>query len=204
MTTLATPNPKTAAERASEPAVEVRREPSRFAVGDLVVYAWHGIGLVQSTRDVGEDGETITLGFANGLTVLLPLARALEALRPPSGEAELADVTRTLRAQGEATVEPWARRHRQTRDKVASGQATELAEVVRDGLRREQRRTANGGTPAPSDRQLYLQARALLSAEIALCRSIEPAEAEAWIVEQVVLKAAHAAPAASGRGPGSA
>jgi CarD family transcriptional regulator len=160
--------------------------PLQFAVGDRVVYASHGIGLVKkSTRPEGADAQTITLSFENGLTVLLPLARALEALRPLSGEAELADVTRTLRAEADAQVEPWSRQHRRTREKVTSGQAAELAEVVRDGVRREQRRAANGGSTAPSDRQLYLQARALLTAEIALSRGIEPAAADAWILEPV-------------------
>jgi RNA polymerase-interacting CarD/CdnL/TRCF family regulator len=95
-------------------------------------------------------------------------------------------VKSTLRATSTDVAEPWTRRHRRTREKVLSGRVAELAEVVRDGLQREQKRAVTGGgTPAPSDRQLYLQARALLTAEIALCRGIEPAEAEAWIVDQV-------------------
>ena len=163
--------------------------PAQFAVGDLVVYASHGIGRVKSTRPSGTDADTITLSFESGLTVLLPLERALEALRPISGEAELAEVGRTLRAEVDTPAEPWTRQHRRTREKVTSGQAAELAEVVRDGLRREQRRAPGRGATAPSDRQLYLQARALLTAEIALCRDIEPAEAEAWILEQITPEA---------------
>jgi CarD family transcriptional regulator len=156
-----------------------------FAVGDVVVYASHGIGQVTSAGPDGPDGPTITLSFESGMTVRLPMARAVEALRHPADEAELADVERALRADEDAPAEPWARQHRRTREKLTSGRAADLAEVVRDGVRREQRRAASGGTTAPSDRDLYLRARALLTAEIALCRGIQPAAAEAWILEQV-------------------
>jgi RNA polymerase-interacting CarD/CdnL/TRCF family regulator len=160
--------------------------PDNFGVGDVVVYASYGIGRVEAMRPAGADPQTITLAFASGLTVILPLERAFEALRPLSGEADLDGVQTTLRATADVQSEPWTRRHRRTKEKVVSGRVAELAEVVRDGLQREQKRAASGGgTAAPSDRQLYLQARALLTAEIAACRGIEPAEADAWIVDQV-------------------
>ncbi len=147
-------------------------------VGDLVVYRSHGIGRVESRGSEGGE-PTITVDFASGLRVTLPIDRALEALRPPAGERELEGVKKLLRAEVPQTAEPWSRRHRVTRDKVATGHVTDLAEVVRDGLRRERK------TVAPSDRQLYLQARALLVAEIALCRGIEADDAEVWIDQQV-------------------
>jgi RNA polymerase-interacting CarD/CdnL/TRCF family regulator len=169
------------------PPPEERAPPLGLDVGDVVVYASHGIGRVEARR--GGEGlpETVALFFESGLRVILPLALALDALRPLSGEPELEDVRRTLRTEASLPVEPWSRRNRATRDKVAAGQATALAEVVRDGLQREQRLAAgaSGRTTAPSDRQLYVQARTLLTAEIALCRGIELAEADAWIVDQV-------------------
>jgi RNA polymerase-interacting CarD/CdnL/TRCF family regulator len=170
------------------PPPEQRAPPLGLAVGDLVVYACHGIGRVEARRPSGEGGpETVALIFESGLRVILPLARALDALRPLSSEFELEDVRRTLRAEASTPVEPWSRRYRVTRDKVAAGQATALAEVVRDGLQREQRLAAgaSGRTTAPSDRQLYVQARTLLTAEVALCRGIGLAEADAWILDQV-------------------
>jgi RNA polymerase-interacting CarD/CdnL/TRCF family regulator len=159
-----------------------------LAVGDVVVYASHGIGRVEARRSGGEGlPETVALDFENGLRVILPLARALDALRPLSGEPELEDVRRTLRAEASPQVDPWSRRHRATCEKLAAGQATALAEVVRDGLRGEQRLAADasGRTTAPSDRQLYVQARTLLTAEIAFCRGIDLVEADAWILDQV-------------------
>lgn len=160
----------------------------RLAVGDLVVYASHGIGRVESRRPNGVgQPDAVALVFDSGLRVILPLDRALDALRPLSGAPELEDVRRTLGEEASLPVEPWSRRHRATRDKVTAGEAVSLAEVVRDGLRREQRLAAGTGgrTAAPSDRELYVQARALLTAEVALCRGVDLAEADAWILDQV-------------------
>jgi len=169
------------------PPPEERVKPLGLAVGDVVVYASHGIGRVEARQPGGEGlPETVALVFDSGLRVILPVAQALDALRPPSGERDLEDVRRTLRAELSTPVEPWSRRNRATRDKVAAGHASALAEVVRDGLHQEQRLAAAGSrTIAPSDRQLYVRARTLLTAEIALCRGIDLAEADAWIVDQV-------------------
>jgi RNA polymerase-interacting CarD/CdnL/TRCF family regulator len=158
-----------------------------LAVGDVVVYASHGIGRVEARRArSGTLPETVTIAFEGGLRVVLPLTRARAALRPLSSEMELEDVRRTLRADASPSVESWSSRHRAAREKVAAGAVTALAEVVRDGLQREQQLAGDRGrTTGPSDRQLYLRARTLLSAEIALCRGIDVAAADAWILEQV-------------------
>jgi RNA polymerase-interacting CarD/CdnL/TRCF family regulator len=162
--------------------------PPSLGVGDAVVYGSHGIGRVESRRPSGAGlPETVALVFESGLRVVLPLARALDALRPLVGEQELEDVRRTLCAAASAQVGPWSKRYRATREKVVGGQVMALAEVVRDGLRREQRLAAaeGGRATAPSDRELYMRARALLGAEIALCRGVDAAEADAWILDQV-------------------
>ncbi|HZR96473.1 MAG TPA: CarD family transcriptional regulator [Gaiellaceae bacterium] len=160
----------------------------RLAVGDRVVYGSHGIGRVESRR-AAKAGvpESVVLAFETGLRVTLPVARAREALRTLSGPDELEDVRRALRATASPTLEPWPKRQRMIRDAVNAGTVTGLAEVVRDGLHRE-RKLADGPAarqPAPVERDLYLQARRLLVAEIAACRRIEPEAADAWIVEQI-------------------
>ena len=152
-----------------------------LAVGDVVVYASHGIGCVEAKRAAkGKLPETVVLAFESGLKVTLPVARAHGALRSPAGKLELEDVRRTLSAEAAPSAESWAKRFRVMQEKVTGGQVTGLAEVVRDGLQRERRSSS-----APSERNLYLQARKLLAAEIALARGIDPAAAEVWIDEQI-------------------
>jgi RNA polymerase-interacting CarD/CdnL/TRCF family regulator len=154
-----------------------------LAVGDLVVYASHGIGRVESRRLDAGRAETLTLSFESGLKVTLPIDRAQDTLRSLSGERELKDVQRTLRADLPPTVEPWSRRHRASQAKLAAGGVSGLAEIVRDGVHRERRRVKGG--PAPVENQLYRQARKLLVAEVAAARGIGPDAADAWIVRQM-------------------
>jgi RNA polymerase-interacting CarD/CdnL/TRCF family regulator len=157
-----------------------------LAVGDVVVYASHGIARVESQDGSAGNASTVVLACENGLRVTLPLARAHDSLRRLSGERELAKVQRTLRSSEDPAVEPWSKRFRAIRAKVSAGEVTGLAEVVRDGLRREQRRIGRGAGPiGPGERQLYLQARRLLAAEIALSRGLDADDADGWIVAQV-------------------
>ncbi len=155
----------------------------RLAVGDLVVYASHGIGRVESREGDGDGGEMLVLVFENGLKVTLPLDRARITLRPLSGKAELAEVQRTLGSDSPPAAEHWSRRHRNSQAKLAGGSVEGLAEIVRDGAQRERER-AKGGT-APITNKLYRTARKLLVAEVAVARGIEPDAADAWIVQQL-------------------
>jgi RNA polymerase-interacting CarD/CdnL/TRCF family regulator len=157
-------------------------DAASVAVGDGVVYASHGIGRIESRHPHDGRAETLILVFESGLTVTLPFDRAQNALRSLSGESELEDVRRTLRADMPPAIEPWSRRHRASQAKLADGRISGLAEIVRDGVHRERRRVKGG--PAPIENQLYRQARKLLVAEVAAARGIGPDAAEAWIVQQ--------------------
>jgi RNA polymerase-interacting CarD/CdnL/TRCF family regulator len=166
------------------------REP-KFAVNDLVVYASHGVGRVTSRRH-----ELVKLEFERGLSVTLPVARAVECVRPVSTEVELAGIGKTLGGSEVVTDENWQRRLKTTRSKVAGGEAASLAEVVRDASRREERASARTEPSRLSltERQLYVTARKLLADEIAAARGIDAAEADAWIGDQLARNQDHAAP----------
>ena len=171
-----------------EPAVGVpgndARTALRLAVGDLVVYASHGIGRVESREDHRGHGEMLVLVFENGLRVTLPIERAQNALRSVSGEPELEEVQRTLGGDSPpAALEHWSRRHRNAQAKLVGGSVSGLAEIVRDGAHRERARL-KGGT-APIRNQLYRTARKLLVAEVAAARGIELDAADAWIGLQI-------------------
>lgn len=156
----------------------------RLAVGDLVVYASHGIGRVESREGHRGNGGALVLVFENGLKVTLPLDRAQNALRSLSGEPELKEVQRTLRDDSHpAALEHWSRRHRNAQAKLVAGSVSGLAEIVRDGVHRDRARAKSG--TAPIRNQLYRNARKLLVAEVAAARGIEPDAADAWIVQQV-------------------
>ena len=70
--------------------------------------------------------------------------------------------------------------------KLVGGDLLGLAEIVRDGMRRETH-AREGAVPkvSNSERRLYLRARQLLAGEISSARGLEQVEANAWIDEQL-------------------
>jgi CarD family transcriptional regulator, regulator of rRNA transcription len=142
----------------------------------------------RETRVVlGKRQEVIVLALAGGLSVELPLQRARELLRPLADPAEMSRVQETLVADRAVSTEPWVKRQRDTQAKLSSGDPVGLAEIVRDGARREASLSAKGAKLqlSPGERELANKARQLLAAEIALVRGVEPAEADTWIDEQL-------------------
>jgi CarD family transcriptional regulator len=166
----------------------------RLTVGDVVVYAAHGVGRVAAREKrmvLGATQEILVLELADGLFVTLPVERARELLRPLLSKADLRRVQATLREDHTLSEDVWPKRRKDTQAKSKDGDPFGLAEVVRDGARREQRLIAKhtGAQLPPSERDLYKRARRLLSAEIGLARDLEPAEADAWIEEQLTTTA---------------
>jgi RNA polymerase-interacting CarD/CdnL/TRCF family regulator len=159
----------------------------RLAVDDLVVYASHGVGRVAIRQP-----ETVVLEFAEGgLSVSLPIERAVECVRPVSTEVEIASLGRTLGGAGTVSKENWQRRLKTARGKVTGGEALGLAEVIRDASRRDERAAAGKepGRLSLTERQLYLKARKLLADEVGASRGIDPSTADAWIGDQLARNA---------------
>jgi len=162
----------------------------KLAVGDMVVYGSHGAGHVAARERrvvLGKRQEVIVLALAGGLSVELPMERAHELLRPLASEADMSRVQKTLGADHAVSRDPWLKRRRDSQAKLTGGDPIELAEIIRDSARREW--TPAKGTKSqlsPGERELFMKARQLLSNEIALARGVEPADASAWIDEQLM------------------
>ena len=136
---------------------------------------------------LGLEQEIIVLELADGLSVTLPMQRAHEQLRPLVSEADVRRVQETLREDGALSGDVWVKRLKQGQAKLTGGDPLELAEVVRDSARRERMliRKGNKSQLSLREKQLYMKALQLLSGEIGLARGLEPAEADAWIDEQL-------------------
>jgi CarD family transcriptional regulator len=180
---------RSAIRREREGRGEGYSEGVRFGVGDVVVYPAHGVGHVvaRERRMVqGAMQEVVVLELADGLSVTLPIERARELLRPLLSETDLRRVRETLREDHTLSDDIWLKRRKDTQVKLAGGDPLGLAEVVRDGALRERKLIAkrNGTQLSPSERDLYMRARRLLSGEIGLAQGLEPVEADAWIEQQ--------------------
>jgi RNA polymerase-interacting CarD/CdnL/TRCF family regulator len=156
-----------------------------LAVDDVVVYASHGVGRVAIRRQ-----ESVVVEFATGgLSVTLPIDRAVECIRPVSTEAEIAGIAQTLGGPESPLESNWQRRLKAARAKVADGDAVGLAEVIRDASHRGERAIGRSepGKISLSERQLYLKARQLLADEIGASRGVDPALADEWIGDQIAV-----------------
>ena len=158
-----------------------------LGVGSLVVYGGHGVGrvaLIQDAEPASGRRRTVVVEFGDGLSVTLPLERAVTCLRPLVGEAVLTRVREVLRSREARIAESWQARTKSTRAKLAAGEAVGLAEVVRDSALRE-RGFSDGSTLSWHERELYLRARRLLAAELAAATERDDAGADAWIEAQL-------------------
>src|SRR5207248_2962407 len=148
----------------------------------MVVYASHGAGHVAARERrvvLGRRQEVVVLALAGGLSVELPMERAHELLRPLASEADMSRVQKTLGAAHVVSGDSWLKRRRDSQAKLTGGDPVGLAELIRDGARREWALPARGikSQLSPGERELFVKARRLLSNEIALARGVELAEA---------------------------
>jgi CarD family transcriptional regulator len=173
-------------ERGAETGFEGGTVPGP-AVGDVVVYAAHGVGRIVGRERrlmAGAERECVVLDLAAGLRVTLSLEEATERLRPVADEDELKVVQTMLAGEPTGRDGPWTQRIRESKEKLARGRASELAELVRDGIRHER---SGGRRLSPGESSVYKQARQLLVREICSARGVEETEADEWIEAQIAL-----------------
>ena len=176
--------------RSASPSPSVRLSFVALAVGDVVVYGSHGIGRVRARQKqivLGVEREMVEVELVDGMTVTLPIGRAQEQLRPLATESDLRRVQATLRKGRALDPDAWTKRREGARKKLSEGDPVGLAELVRDGAQRERGRSGKGANSrlSTSEDELSAKARQLLAAEVALARGVQPAEADAWIEEQL-------------------
>jgi len=158
------------------------------AVGDTVVCAAHGVGRVVAREQMrlgDTERDCVVIDLASGLRITLPLQEVAERLRAVAGKAELEDIRKALASPASSRDEPWTKRIKVSKEKLATGRASDLAELVRDGDRFQ--RGAKSAQLSQAERTVYLRARALLVSELSAARGVTEAEAEAWIEAQIGL-----------------
>jgi CarD family transcriptional regulator len=152
---------------------------SPFAEGDAVIYPQHGAGRIVEVRsrtvgDVERDYFVIDLELQD-LRVWVPVDEAEElGVRSPTPEDELEDVFELLSDHDVRIPANFSRRMKNNQRRMNDGDVWQLAEVVRNlAVRRDRKHLS------PSEKTLYLHARSLLVAELALSLGVGTEEAEA-------------------------
>jgi CarD family transcriptional regulator len=160
-----------AKEGASE---EVRGQS--FVEGDLVVYPNHGAGCISGVEEKTILGEVrryyVVYLPDTELTVSIP-AEGDTDLRACADEEGVAEALAVLGANITEMPSNWNHRLKHNREKIKSGEISQIAEVVRNlSIYGDEHGLSTG------ERTMLMKARQILVSEIALVRGTEVAEAE--------------------------
>lgn len=150
-----------------------------YSVGDRVVYPLHGAGVVEAIEErtvLGRAEVYYILCLPLGeMRVLIPCAQADNAgLRPVIAQEAVSELLRcAAEAAGGSAPANWNHRYREHLEKLRSGEAAQVAEVVGMLAHRAHRRALPAG-----ERKLFEHARRILLSEIALAGDLKADDAE--------------------------
>lgn len=154
-----------------------------FKVGDIVVYPAHGVAEVESVEDREISGSQLPFFILKILdtqmTVMVPVANVKNVgIRELVDSKGIEDVMDILRQRSvHVDNQTWNRRYREYMEKIKSGSAFEIAEVLRDLNILKRGKELSFG-----ERKMYDTARNLLVNEISISRNINKKEAEIMIL----------------------
>ncbi|HON38215.1 MAG: CarD family transcriptional regulator [Desulfomonilia bacterium] len=155
-----------------------------FKVGDTVVYPAHGVSEVEAIETREISGNKISFFILKVLdtqmTVMVPVTNVknvgIRELIDKKGIEKVLDILK----ERSVTVDnqTWNRRYREYMEKIKSGSAFEIAEVLRDLNILKRGKELSFG-----ERKMYDTAKNLLVNEIAISKSLDKADAEKMLLE---------------------
>jgi CarD family transcriptional regulator len=154
-----------------------------FKTGDAVFHPVRGAGMVSGIKDRKQDGEkhsyyTIELLGHPGTKVMIPTTAAKEiGLRHAMSQTKLKKVWRVLRGDPGRLPKDHKDRYEVIQERLDSGDASEVAEAVRDMAWRRKRE----GKLTTRGKRIFDEAMMLLVGEIAAVEDIDVEEAEGQV-----------------------
>ncbi len=153
-----------------------------FKANDFVVYPTHGVGKVLGIEkeDIGgQEVELIVVRFdAERMTLRVPTFKVpTSGLRKLSSSAMIDDALKILHGKPRVKRTMWSRRAQEYEAKINSGDPIQIAEVVRD-----LHRNTEQPEQSFSERQIYENALARFTREVAAVRSSDETDANAEIM----------------------
>lgn len=156
-----------------------------FTVGDKIVYPMHGAGIIEKVEEkkiLGETRKYYILRVPCGdMKIMIPVESCQEVgVRNVLSDEELLKVLECLHSETTEMSSNWNRRYRENMEKLKTGDAFEVAEVVRNLMRLDKEKKLSTG-----EKKMLSNARQILQSEIILVRNIDLKEA--WeIIEETV------------------
>ncbi len=158
-----------------------------FDVGDKAYYPVHGVAEVVGveSRNIGGSNQSVYILkiLESGLKIMVPTTNATTVgLRPILEGEEIQEVYSILRSNDAGSDnQTWNRRHREYMDKIKTGSAFEIAEVLRDLCVLRNKKDLSFG-----ERRMLDTARNLLVREIAQAKCETEIDVRAEIEELFV------------------
>ena len=155
-----------------------------FKVGDTVVYPAHGVSEVDAVETREISGNKISFFILKVLdtemTVMVPVTNVenvgIRELIDKNGVEKVLDILKERSVS--VDNQTWNRRYREYMEKIKSGSAFEIAEVLRDLNILKRGKELSFG-----ERKMYDTARNLLVSEIAISKSLDKADVEKMLLE---------------------
>ena len=169
-----------------------------FKADDFIVYPAHGVGKVLGIEKEtigGQEVELIVVRFdSERMTLRVPTFKIpTSGLRKISSEAVIDDALKVLHGKRRIKRIMWSRRAQEYEAKISSGDPIQIAEVVRD-----LHRNTEQSEQSFSERQIYENALARFTREVAAVRGSDETEANAEIMAILRPPAPKVAPKAEG------
>ena len=152
-----------------------------FKIGDKVVYPMHGAGVIEAIEEkevLGKKRQYYILRLPIGdMKVMIPINNT-----NGTGLREVIDdvgVERVINILGDNITDMstnWNRRYRANLEKIKSGDVYEVAEVVRNLIKRDNEKGLSSG-----ERKMLENARQILISELVLATEIEEEKAQSMI-----------------------
>jgi CarD family transcriptional regulator len=152
-----------------------------YKIGDKIVYPMHGAGIIEQIEQkviLGERREYYVLRVPCGdMKIMIPVDKSDDiGVRSVISAQEMNDVLAILRGESTEMSANWNRRYRENTDKLKTGDAREVAEVLRNLLRTDREKTLSTG-----EKKMLSSARQILVSEMILASDLDPAEADKLI-----------------------
>jgi CarD family transcriptional regulator len=175
--------PVTAPGAVAKPAVPVAAKPvvaaapvakkPTFKVGELVVYPAHGVGRITNVEEQEIAGAKLELYIVDfekeKLRLKVPTNRAEQkGMRHLADRMMIETAMKVIRGRARIKRTMWSRRAQEYDAKINSGDMIAVAEVIRDLYRSERQ-----PEQSYSERQLFEQALARFSRELAAVRKVD-------------------------------
>lgn len=156
-----------------------------FAIGDKVVYPMQGAGIIEkieSQHILGEDREYFVLKTPySDMKIMVPVRTCMQTgVRAVIDAEDIAAVIEILKGPSTEMNSNWNRRYRENMDRLKTGDAGEVAGVVRNLLRIERVKSLSAG-----EKKMLTNARRILASEFVMVLGIEPAAAEKLIEDAI-------------------